>query len=64
VSVHPVTQEIKRACYATAIEGVDTMIKENGNWKISGGKGGRSDTWTPVEELRKKVCPENYELNP
>ncbi len=64
VSVHPVTLEIKRPCSAIAIEGVDIMIWEDGHWKISGSKYGRADTWTPVEELREKVCPENYDLKP
>lgn len=63
VSVNPRTREIKSKCRATAIEGVDTMIREDGNWKIMGGDG-RADTWTPVEELREKICPENYDLNP
>ncbi len=64
VAVHPVTLEIEGVCRAGATEGITIMIKEGGHWKISGGRGGRADTWTPVEELREKVCPENYDLKP
>ncbi len=62
VSVNPRTREIKSECRVTAIEGVDIMIKEDGDWKIVEGDG-KADTWTPIEELRDKVCPEKYDLN-
>jgi hypothetical protein len=57
------TQEIEGSCQATASEGVYHLIKEDGHWKVTGGHGFRSDTWTPLKELREKVCPSNLILD-
>lgn len=56
VSVSPSSNEIQSQCRASAVEGTYSMIREDGKWKMVEGNS-RADTWTPVEELRQKVCP-------
>ncbi|MBE2197140.1 MAG: hypothetical protein IAE79_00925 [Anaerolinea sp.] len=51
------TQETEGGCQATASEGIYHFVKEDGYWKVSGGEKVRTDTWTPLEGLRNKVCP-------
>jgi hypothetical protein len=61
VSIDRSTNYIRVPCYGTAEEGNFFLRKEDGVWKVAGGRYGELDTATPVEIIRQSVCPENWE---
>jgi hypothetical protein len=55
------TGEIKIPCNGYANEAVYTLRLEEGLWKLADVENFQTDTVTPVEVLRTRACPENWE---